>query len=313
VCLKTLRARNARREVPLDWHVPDPIVTGEERGGPEQAALLVGDVGLALLAVLDALAPAERLAFVLHDMFAVPFDEVAVILTRTPAAARQLASRARRRVRRAAPVPDPDPANQREVADAFFAASRAGEIDALIAVLASDVVVRSDGGLTRPGLSAVIRGAEDAGGEALGFARLSPFTLCSSTVPQELWQPRMDGRTRLWPSPSRTGRSPPHPRRPRPPPPPRPPTEPRRPVSWYQIRRGGLPRTEWTLPTFGYEPAIAVMFLGHDLKDVTLTLPVTLPGPVPPGRPCRSRRAGGGGRPVPGWAGRAAGRRRAGG
>jgi RNA polymerase sigma factor (sigma-70 family) len=174
-CLKTLRTRRARREVPLDWHVPDPVVTGQDGGGPEQAALLAGDIGLALLTVLDTLAPAERLAFVLHDMFAVPFDQIAVVLARTPAAARQLASRARRRVRRAAPVPDPDPARQREVVEAFFAASRKGDIDALIAVLAPDVVVRSDGGPARPGLSAVLRGAADAAKGALGFARLSPF------------------------------------------------------------------------------------------------------------------------------------------
>ena len=175
VCLKTLRTRSARREVPLDWHVPDPIVTGEDGGSPEQAALLADDIGLALLAVLDALAPAERLAFVLHDMFAVPFGQIAVVLARSPAAARQLASRARRRVRRAAPVPDPDPARQREVVDAFFAASRAGDIDALIAVLAPGAVVRSDGGPARPALSAVIRGAADAARGALGFARLAPF------------------------------------------------------------------------------------------------------------------------------------------
>jgi RNA polymerase sigma-70 factor (ECF subfamily) len=174
VCLKALRARRARREVPLDWHVPDPVVSGQDTGDPEQAALLAGDIGLALLAVLDALAPAERLAFVLHDMFAVPYGQVAVVLERTPAAARQLASRARRRVR-AVPVPDPDPARQRKVVDAFLAASRAGDIEALIAVLAPDVVVRSDGGSARPGLSAVIRGAADAAQGALGFARLSPF------------------------------------------------------------------------------------------------------------------------------------------
>jgi RNA polymerase sigma-70 factor, ECF subfamily len=175
VCLKMLRSRGARREVPLDWQVPDPVVTGQDGGGPEQAALLAGDIGLALLVVLDALGPAERLAFVLHDMFAVPYSQIAVVLARTPAAARQLASRARRRVRQAAPASDPDPARQREVVDAFFAATRAGDIDALIAVLAPDVVVRSDGGPARPGLSAFMRGAQDAARGALGFARLSPF------------------------------------------------------------------------------------------------------------------------------------------
>jgi RNA polymerase sigma factor (sigma-70 family) len=168
VCLKTLRARSACREVPLDWHVPDPVVTGQDGSSPEKAALLADDIGLALLTVLSALAPAERLAFVLHDMFAVPYAQIAAVLARTPAAARQLASRARRRVR-AAPVPDPDPARQREVVDAFFAASRAGDIDALIAVLAPDAIVRSDAG---PAWS--VGRATRGGRRSQGSSRLRP-------------------------------------------------------------------------------------------------------------------------------------------
>src|SRR5215218_6451670 len=125
VCLNMLRAREARREEPLDPHVPEPIVTSEDGVDPEYEAILADSVGLALLVVLNTLAPAERLAFVLHDMFAVPFDELAPIIDRSPAAARQLASRARRRIRRT-PVPDPDLARQREDVHAFFAATREG-------------------------------------------------------------------------------------------------------------------------------------------------------------------------------------------
>src|SRR6059058_3713886 len=135
VCLNMLRARASRREAPFDVHMPDPIISRDDGGDPEQEALLADAVGLALLVVLDTLTPAERLAFVLHDLFAVPFDEIAPILGRSPVAARQLASRARRRVRGAAPAPDPDLARQRAVVDAFFAAARDGNFDALVAVL----------------------------------------------------------------------------------------------------------------------------------------------------------------------------------
>ena len=128
-------------------HVPDPIVSRADGIDPEHEALLADSVGLALLVVLDTLAPAERLAFVLHDMFAVPFDEIAAIVGRSPDAARQLASRARRRVQGAAPVPDADLTRQREVVDAFFAAARDGDFDALVAVLDPDVVLRADGGV----------------------------------------------------------------------------------------------------------------------------------------------------------------------
>src|SRR5262245_52581549 len=140
VCLDMLRSRKSRREEPLGVHVPDPVVSSEDGIDPEHEALLADSVGLALLVVLDTLNPAERLAFVLHDMFAVPFNEIAPLVGRSPTAARQLASRARRRVRGSAPVPDPDLARQREVVDAFLAASRGGDFDALLAVLDPDVV-----------------------------------------------------------------------------------------------------------------------------------------------------------------------------
>jgi RNA polymerase sigma-70 factor (ECF subfamily) len=175
VCLNTLRSRERRREQPLDVHVPDPIIGTEAGGDPEQEALLADSVGLALMVVLESLSPAERLAFVLHDMFAVPFDEIAPMIERSPAAARQLASRARRRVRGQAPAPDPDLARQRDVVEAFFAASRDGDFDALVAVLHPDVVLRSDGGLARPRLTMVLRGAHAVAGQALTARRLSPF------------------------------------------------------------------------------------------------------------------------------------------
>jgi RNA polymerase sigma-70 factor (ECF subfamily) len=174
VCLNRLRSRSTRREEPLDVHVPDPIVRREDQFDPEHEAELVDSVGLALLVVLETLAPAERLAFVLHDMFAVPYDEIAAIVDRSPAAARQLASRARRRVQGAA-APDVDLARQRKVVDAFFAAARDGDFDALVAVLDPDVVLRSDGGAARPSVSEVVRGAAAVAGRASGYTRLSPF------------------------------------------------------------------------------------------------------------------------------------------
>jgi RNA polymerase sigma factor (sigma-70 family) len=175
VCLNTLRARKSRREEPLDAHLPDPIVSRPDGVDPEHEALLADSVGLALLVVLETLAPAERLAFVLHDVFAVPFDEIAAILERSPAAARQLASRARRRVQGAAPLPDADLALQREVVDASVAAARDGDFEALVAVLDPDVVLRSDGGVARPGASFVLHGARAVAESAMTFARLSPF------------------------------------------------------------------------------------------------------------------------------------------
>jgi len=171
VCLTMLQARRSRREEPLDAHVPDPVVTVEEGIDPDEEALLADSVGLAMLVVLDTLPPAERLAFVLHDVFDVPFDEIAPILGRSPVAARQLASRARRRVKGMAPVPDGDLARQREVAGAFLAAVRAGDFDALVAILDPDVVLRADGGALPAGASRVIRGAEAVAGQALAFSR----------------------------------------------------------------------------------------------------------------------------------------------
>jgi RNA polymerase sigma-70 factor, ECF subfamily len=176
VCLNMLDARTSRREEPLEAYVPDPIVSRAEGMEPEEEALLADSVGLALLIVLKTLGPAERLAFVLHDMFDVPFDEIARIVGRSPAAARQLASRARRRVKGAAPAPDADLARQREVVDAFAAAARDGDFGALLAVLDPDVVLRADAGAVPTGASRVIRGAAAVAEQALAFGRrLGPF------------------------------------------------------------------------------------------------------------------------------------------
>jgi RNA polymerase sigma factor (sigma-70 family) len=170
VALNMLRSRNTRRELPLDVHVPDPIIDRTDGGDPEHEAILADSVGMALLVVLDTLSPPERLAFVLHDMFAVPFEDIATILERSPEAARQLASRARRRVRGAVPAQDADLGAQRAVVDAFLAASREGDFDALVAVLHPDVVLRADGG-GAPGLSHRAQGAENVAGRALMFKR----------------------------------------------------------------------------------------------------------------------------------------------
>jgi RNA polymerase sigma-70 factor, ECF subfamily len=170
VALNMLRSRRTRREQPLDVHVPDPIIDPADGTDPEHEALLADSVGLALLVVLETLTPAERLAFVLHDMFAVPFEEIAPIVERSPEATRQLASRARRRVRGAAPVPDADLTAQWKVVEAFLAAAREGDFDALVAVLDPDVVLRADGG--RTGLSQHIRGAETVARQALLWSRV---------------------------------------------------------------------------------------------------------------------------------------------
>jgi RNA polymerase sigma factor (sigma-70 family) len=172
VCLNMLRSRRTRQEAPLESHVPDPIVSPEDGLDPEHEALLGDSVGLALLVVLDTLTPAERVAFVLHDVFAVPFDEIAPIVGRSSAAARQLASRARRRVQ-GAPTPDTDLDGQWAVADAFLAAAREGDFERLLAVLDPDVVLRSDGGVARPGLVSVVRGAEAVATQAMGFRRFA--------------------------------------------------------------------------------------------------------------------------------------------
>jgi RNA polymerase sigma factor (sigma-70 family) len=203
VSLNMLRARNARRSEPLGPHLPDPIVDRADGSDPEHQALLADSVGLALLVVLETLTPAERLAFVLHDMFAVPFEAIAPIVERSPEAARQLASRARRRVRRTAPVIDADLTIQWEVVDAFLAAARDGDFDALVAVLDPDVVLRADGGAVRAGASHEVRGARTVAGQALLWSRVDltmqralingaaglvatrdgqPFSVCAVTV-----------------------------------------------------------------------------------------------------------------------------------
>ena len=167
LCLDLLRSRTSRREEPLEARVPDPIIDREGAVDPEQEALLADSVGLALLVVLEKLAPAERLALVLHDMFGMSFDEIAPILGRSPAAARQLASRARRRVHGTATVSDADLSRQREVVEAFLAAARGGDINALLAVLDPDVVLRADRGALPPGASKVVRGSRAVATQAL--------------------------------------------------------------------------------------------------------------------------------------------------
>ncbi|MFG2054489.1 RNA polymerase sigma factor SigJ [Micromonospora sp. NPDC048930] len=175
VCLNTLRARHTRREEPLEVRMPDPVVRAEETEDPAYAAVLADSVGLAMLVVLDTLTPTERLAFVLHDMFAVPFDEIGEMIDRSPAAARQLASRARRRVQGRAPAPDPDLSRQREVVGAFLAAARDGDFDGLVAMLHPDVVLRADGGATRARHTTVLAGARTVAAQATTFGRFSPF------------------------------------------------------------------------------------------------------------------------------------------
>jgi RNA polymerase sigma factor (sigma-70 family) len=178
VCLNMLRSRKTRREASLETHVPDPIVSPEAGMDPEQEALLGDSIGLALLVVLDALTPAERVAFVLHDVFALPFDDIAPIVGRTPTAARQLASRARRRVQ-GAPVPDVDLDGQWLVVEAFLAAARDGDFERLLAVLDPEVVVRSDGGSARPGMTSLVRGAQAVAQQAILFRN---FTETSTRV-----------------------------------------------------------------------------------------------------------------------------------
>jgi RNA polymerase sigma-70 factor (ECF subfamily) len=182
VCLNMLRSREHRREETLDAvarvpsvHVPDPLVSSASGVDPEQEALLADSVGLALLVVLDTMTPVERLAFVLHDMFAVPFEEIAPLIERSPATTRQIASRARRRVRGQAPAPDPDLARQRRAVDAFFAAAHEGDFDALVAVLAPDVVLRSDGGAGRPRLTVTVSGSRTIAEQAVTWQALAPF------------------------------------------------------------------------------------------------------------------------------------------
>jgi RNA polymerase sigma factor (sigma-70 family) len=169
VALNMLRSRKTRREEPLDAHLPDPIVDRADGVDPEHEALLADSVGLALLVVLEALTPAERLAYVLHDMFSVPFDEIGAILDRSPDAARQLASRGRRRIRGVDTTPDADAAAQQEVVEAFLAAARDGDFDALVAVLDPDIAVRED---TGSGTILEVRGAENVARRAVAFSQL---------------------------------------------------------------------------------------------------------------------------------------------
>jgi RNA polymerase sigma-70 factor (ECF subfamily) len=168
-----LRTRRAGLEQLSDVYVPDPVVSFEDSADPEQEALISDSVGLALLVVLDALSPAERLAFVLHDVFGVPFTDIADVLHRSQAAAQQLASRARRRVH-GSPTPDPDLARQRQVVDAFFAASRDGDFEALVAVLDPGVELRVDGGVLREKASLMLRGAQAVAAYSATYSKLSP-------------------------------------------------------------------------------------------------------------------------------------------
>src|SRR5918994_3282460 len=170
VCLDMLRTRTSRREAPLDTYVPDPVITRAD-GDPESDAMLADSVGLALLVVLETLEPAERLAFVLHDVFGMTFDEIAPIVDRSVVAARQLASRARRRVQGQAPTSERDLRKQRRVVDAFLAAVQDGDFEALVAVLDPAIVLRADGGAAK-GMSRLVRGAQAVVAQAAAFSKL---------------------------------------------------------------------------------------------------------------------------------------------
>jgi RNA polymerase sigma factor (sigma-70 family) len=193
ICLDMLRSRSSRREEPLDAHLPDAAVTPADATDPEHEALLAEGVGLALLVVLDTLAPAERLALVLHDMFAVPFEQIGSILGRSPNAAKQLASRARRRVQGAA-ASDTDPTRQRAVVDAFLAASRNGDFDALLALLDPGVVLRSDAAATAVGAASELRGAPAVAGSFSGRAQRARLALVDGAA-GAVWAP--GGRPRV--------------------------------------------------------------------------------------------------------------------
>jgi RNA polymerase sigma-70 factor (ECF subfamily) len=175
ICLNMLRSRTSRREQ-LTPHVPDPVVSFDSVDDPEHDALVADSIGLALLVVLDTLTPAERIAFVMHDVFGVPFADIATALDRSQAAAQQLASRARRRVR-GVPEPDSDVVQQRQIVAAFFAASRDGDFDALLAVLDPDIELRVDGGILREDASLVLRGASAVAAHTTSYAKLHPFVI----------------------------------------------------------------------------------------------------------------------------------------
>jgi RNA polymerase sigma-70 factor (ECF subfamily) len=194
VCLNLLRSRRTRREAPLETRVADPIVGPEAGMDPEQEALLGDSIGLALLAVLESLSPAERVAFVLHDVFAIPFDDIAPIVGRSSAATRQLASRGRRRVQ-GAPVPDADLDGQWAIVDAFLAASRDGDFERLLDALDPDVTLRSDGGTARLGLVTLVHGAQAVAKNAMTFRRVATSatrTLVNGMPGGVAWTP--DGR-----------------------------------------------------------------------------------------------------------------------
>jgi RNA polymerase sigma factor (sigma-70 family) len=182
VCLDVLRSRAGRREEPIGVQVPEPIADPGPGSDPEHEALLGDSLGLALLVVLDTLTPAERVAFVLHDLFGVPFDEIAPIVGRAPAAARQLASRARRRVQGSGAVPEPDRIRQREIVDAFLAASRGGDFDTLLELLDPDVVLRADRTAVRMGASREVRGAAAVADTFSGRARVARAALVNGAV-----------------------------------------------------------------------------------------------------------------------------------
>jgi len=194
ICLDMLRSRTARREEPLSADVRNPRVSRETVGDPEHEALLADAVGLALLVVLETLSPAERLAFVLHDLFAVPFDEIGPIVGRSPVAARRLASRARRRVQGAATVSDAAATHQRAVVEAFLAAARGGDVDALLAVLDPDVVLPADRAAVKAGASAEVRGATNVADTFSGRARFAQPALVNGDV-GAVWAP--GGRPRV--------------------------------------------------------------------------------------------------------------------
>ena len=187
ICLDMLRSRNSRREEPLETHIPDSV-SHDGTTDPEHEAVLADAMGPALLVVLETLAPAERLAFVLHDMFAVPFEEIATIIGRSPTAARQLASRARRRVQGARTSSGTDLTRQREVVDAFLAASRDGDFDALIAVLDPDVVLRADAVAVKSGASSELRGATAVAGTFSGRAQFAQPALVNGAM-AAVWAP----------------------------------------------------------------------------------------------------------------------------
>jgi RNA polymerase sigma factor (sigma-70 family) len=188
VCLDMLRSRSARREDALNSHEPDPMIDGEHAGHPEGEAVLADSVGLALLVVLDRLAPAERLAFVLHDMFAVPFDEIGSIMGRTSTTARQLASRARRRVQMPGTTPDAERSVQRQIVDAFLAASRNGDFEALVAMLDPDAAILADGAAVEAGAQREVRGAAAVAETFSGRARAAKVALVDGFA-AAVWAP----------------------------------------------------------------------------------------------------------------------------